>query len=71
MTEINLEKAKPFVYEALYDTQFRVRREVVYMLLKLKPKDAVKPLRHVIEDEDFETRFYAREAIKIIEKENN
>ena len=71
MTEINLEKAKPFVYEALYDTQFRVRREVVYMLLELKPKDAVKPLRHVIEDEDFETRFYAREAIKIIEKENN
>ena len=71
MSKISLKKAKPYMYTALSDTQFRVKREVVFMLLELKPKDAVKPLQSVLDDEDFETRFYAKEAIKLIEEEYN
>jgi hypothetical protein len=71
MAEIDLEKAKPFIYDALDDTNFRVRREVVFLLLELKPKDALIPLQTVLEDEDFETRFYAKEAIDLIKVENN
>ena len=40
------------------------------MLLELKPSDAIVPLQNVLNDEDFETRFYSNEAIKLIEKKN-
>jgi HEAT repeat protein len=70
LSEISLEKAKPYIYKALKDTQYQVRRQTVFMLLELKPSDAIVPLQNVLNDEDFETRFYANEAIKLIEKKN-
>lgn len=70
LTWIDAEKAKPFIYKALEDSQYQVRRQAVFLLLEIKPEDAIIPLQQVLDDDDFETRFYAKEALKIIELEN-
>jgi HEAT repeat protein len=70
LVDIDAEKAMPYVFEALKDTNYRKRRTAVFILLNLKPSTAVEPLKGVLDDEDFETRFYAQQAINLIEKEN-
>ena len=71
LCEINFEKARSHVYTALDDTDYRVKRKAVFILLDRKPEDGLVYLNRVVCDTDFETRFYARQAIKQIEKEYN
>ncbi|WP_340113728.1 HEAT repeat domain-containing protein [Maribellus mangrovi] len=66
MMRIDLEKAKPYLYQYLEDEDPNVRREVVYMLLDSLPDDAVPYLGKVTDDEDWDVRFYAKQAIKLI-----
>lgn len=65
--EIDPDSCFPFIVKALTDDNFQVRRKAVFLLLRDKRPEALEPLRKVIDDEDFETRFYARQAIKMIE----
>jgi HEAT repeat protein len=69
MEEINFERSKPIIYAALEDEDYHVRRKAVFILLNEKPEDGPSHLRTVLEDEDFETRFYAQQAIRLIEEE--
>lgn len=71
LVEINPDNALPFVFEALHDSLYQVRRNAVFILLEQKPQEAIVPLQKVLNDKDFETRFYAAQALKLIEQENN
>ena len=68
MTEIDFEKAKPKIFQSLKDEDPRVKRHAVFILLEQTPDDGSEHLRALLEDEDFETRFYARQTIKLIEE---
>ncbi len=70
LNKIDQENSYPYVYEALKDEHPRVRSNAVIILLKQKPVKAIEPLKSVIYDDDYETKFYARQAIKLIEKED-
>jgi len=71
MTRIDFNTAKKYLYESLEDERPLVRREAVYMLLDSLPVDAVPHLEKVLNDEHWEIRFYARQAIKKINEKNN
>ncbi len=68
MMLIDMERAKPFIYEALGDERTEVRREAVGMLLEALPEDAIPHLQKVTHDENWDIRFYAKQAIKMIQK---
>ena len=70
MAQINPSKATQYIIKALQDKNVRVKREAVSILLQLKPAAAIKPLEEILEDEDFEVRFYAKQAINLINKKN-
>ena len=61
------QKSAEYVIRALEDRDHQIRRNAVFIILQDKSEIYRKPLEKVIDDEDFETRFYAREAIKQIE----
>ncbi len=67
--EIDPDTCFPHLVEALGSTEFQIRRNAVMQLLRDKRPEAIQPLRSITRDPDFETRFYAREAIKMIEAE--
>lgn len=69
LTNINPEKALTYVFQALKDENPNVRRNAVTILLKQKPKQAKEALKTVINDDDFETRFYAKQALELIESD--
>jgi HEAT repeat protein len=56
-----------YIYTALGDEEPNVRRSAVLLIIHDKPSNAKEPLMGVLDDEDFETRFYARQALKIID----
>ncbi len=68
MMRLNPERAKPYIYMALEDESPLVRREVVNLLLESLPADAIPHLKKVIHDENWDVRFYAKQAIKMIER---
>ena len=68
MVNCNRERAMPFVYEALADPDPGVKRQAVQYLLEWQIPSSVSQLEKVRSDPDFETRFYARQAIKAILK---
>jgi protein-S-isoprenylcysteine O-methyltransferase Ste14 len=68
MAELDFERTKPYLYQALDDERHLVRREVVYMLLDYLPPDAIPHLQKVTNDEEWDVRFYARQAIRKIEE---
>lgn len=68
MAELDFERTKPYLYNALNDERIQVRREVVYLLLEKQPPDAIPYLQKVIDDEEWEIRFYARQTIRKIEE---
>jgi protein-S-isoprenylcysteine O-methyltransferase Ste14 len=68
MAELDFDRTKPYLYQALNDERHLVRREVVYMLLEYLPPDAIPHLQKVTNDEEWEVRFYARQAIRKIEE---
>jgi len=68
LVDIDADKAMPYVFGALSDTNYQARRKAVFVLLELKPDEAIEPLKQVLDDEDFEVRFYARQAIELIQQ---
>jgi hypothetical protein len=66
LEKIDAEKAIPYVYLSLTHEHPQVRRKAVFMLLQHPDKKSVPYLEKVLEDDDFETRFFARQAIKQI-----
>lgn len=70
LAEINIDLAETYIYNSLKDDNVRVRRQAVFILLDKKPSGAVKPLQNMLDDEDYETRFYAEQAIRLIEQKN-
>ncbi len=68
LTKINTKKAMPQVIAALQDENPNVRRNAVMILLRAKPPDARSALEAVLTDEDFETRFYARQALELLKQ---
>lgn len=63
----NAKKAWPYIYQSLTDEDVNVRRTAVTLILMGLPSDAPGHLEHILDDCDFEIRFFAREAIKRIE----
>ncbi|KAA3656705.1 MAG: HEAT repeat domain-containing protein, partial [Calditrichaeota bacterium] len=66
MVRVDLDSAKHFLYQSLLDEHPNVRREVVTIILETLPNDAVPHLEKVLNDESWEVRFYAKQAIRLI-----
>ena len=52
----------------LQDEDVHVRRNAVIVCLQAGDSKVVEPLKGVFNDEDFEVRFYAKQAVKRIQK---
>ena len=63
---IDPDEAMPYVYVALEHDHPQVRRKAVFILLQDPDAKAIPYLEKVVNDEDFETRFFARQAIRQI-----
>jgi protein-S-isoprenylcysteine O-methyltransferase Ste14 len=70
MVRLDLETAKPFLYHALEDHDRRVRRDAVYIILESLPEDATPHLEKVLHDKYWGVRFYAKQAIRLIEEKS-
>jgi HEAT repeat protein/protein-S-isoprenylcysteine O-methyltransferase Ste14 len=70
MMRVDFEAAKQHIYKSLQDERPLVRREAVNMLLETLPEDAVPHLEQVTDDENWDVRFYAREAIRLIREKS-
>ena len=68
MMRVDREKALIYVYSGLESDDPEVRKEAVYILLSELPPDAVPHLEKVCSDKEWEVRFYAKQAIKLIRK---
>jgi protein-S-isoprenylcysteine O-methyltransferase Ste14 len=55
-------------YAELNDNNVEVRRHAVITCIKTGNPDAIEALNTLLEDEDFEVRFYARQGIKRLKK---
>lgn len=68
MMRVDREKALSYVYSGLESDDPEIRKEAVYILLSELPPDAVPHLEKVCRDKEWEVRFYAKQAIKLINK---
>lgn len=66
MFRINPARSAGHVHAALYDEHPSVRRKAVYLLMEAGSAESIPLLEQVLEDKDFETRFFAKQAIKKI-----
>ena len=66
--KVNPQKSAEYVIRALEDQDYQIRRNAVFIILRDQSEIYLEPLKKVIDDEDFETRFYARQAIKLMEE---
>ena len=57
-----------YIVEKLKDDHPRVRRDALDLILISTPIRAERALTNLLNDEDFETRFYAKQAIELIEE---
>ncbi len=64
--KIDSSRSLNHVYEALHDEHYGVRRRAVMILLERADPGSVPYLEQVLDDEDFETRFYARQALNTL-----
>lgn len=67
--KVNPQKSAEYVIRAMEDQDYQIRRNAVFIILQDQSEIYLEPLKKVIDDEDFETRFYARQAIKLMEEE--
>ena len=70
MVRVDFEAAKPHIYMSLEDERPLVRREAVNILLETLPEDAIPYLEKVIHDKNWDVRFYARQAIRLIREKS-
>ena len=68
MYRTNCEQSISYFIRALEDEDLKVRRETVNLILQYKIIETSETLKKVLNDEDFETRFYAEQALKIFEE---
>ncbi len=66
LTAIDEYKAMPFAYAALKDENKNVRRQMVFLILEIEPIDGTRHLEKMVDNNDFETAFYAEQAISKI-----
>jgi HEAT repeat protein/protein-S-isoprenylcysteine O-methyltransferase Ste14 len=59
-----LTRGLPCLHEAADDTSKEVRRAVVLALMEIASDESVEVLRSAVDDDDFEVRLYAREALR-------
>jgi len=64
LVTIDPDKARPHVYRLLDNGHPQVRRKAVFILLQHPDASAIPYLEKMVDDEDFETRFFARQAIR-------
>ncbi len=67
MYRTNRKQSIPYFTLALEDENPLVRREAVNLILQYKIIETKDVLKKVLNDDDFETRFYADQALKIFE----
>jgi protein-S-isoprenylcysteine O-methyltransferase Ste14 len=60
LCKIDSERSADIIRNSLYDRDTNVRRNSVYLILKYKIKSLKEDVRALIDDEDFETRFYSK-----------
>jgi protein-S-isoprenylcysteine O-methyltransferase Ste14 len=68
---IDTSGAWEYIYQALEDTSYHVRRASVMLILDHLPSDAPEYLSNILNDEDWEVRFYGRQALKKIKESPN
>lgn len=68
MYQLDPDSSLLYIGNMVHDTDHRVRREAVFLLLKNPSIVSYQALKTVSEDEDFETRFYARQGLKKIKE---
>ena len=56
------------LFDGLEDEDPLIRRESVYIILEELPSDAIPYLEKVTSDKQWEVRFYARQAIRLIKE---
>jgi len=54
----------PYVYDELNDPQVEIRRNAVITCIKTGDPSVIEPLSAMLDDADFEVRFYAKQGIK-------
>ncbi|MEZ5012495.1 MAG: HEAT repeat domain-containing protein [Bacteroidales bacterium] len=64
MSELDSIASLPYIYAALEDEDPHVRIEAVNILLFQLPADAAPHLKKVVNDPEWEVRFYAKQALK-------
>jgi HEAT repeat protein len=64
LVSIDPVEALPYVYKALENDHPQVRRKAVFLILQDPDVKAIPYLEKMVDDEDFETRFFARQAIR-------
>jgi len=69
LASISPDKAMPYVYQSLDHDHPQVRRRAVFMLFQDQDAKSIPYLRKMVNDEDFETRFFARQAIRQINQQ--
>ncbi len=68
MYRTNRDQSITYFTQALEDENPLVRREAVNLILQYKITETEEALKKVLNDEDFETRFYAEQALKIFKE---
>jgi protein-S-isoprenylcysteine O-methyltransferase Ste14 len=66
--QINPQEGLSYVLSELNDAKVEVRRNAVITCIKTGDPAMVDPLSALLEDEDFEVRFYARQGVKRLKK---
>jgi HEAT repeat protein len=61
-----LEQGIPALQKAVKDSSVEVRRAAVLSLMEFQSEQTIETLRGAMDDEDFEVRMYAKEALKKI-----
>ena len=65
---IDPQKGLPYVFDELNDPQVEIRRNAVITCIKTGDPSVIGPLSAMLDDEDFEVRFYAKQGIKRLKK---
>ncbi len=69
LVSIDPVEALPYVYKALENDHPQVRRKAVFLILQDPDVKAIPYLEKMVDDEYFETRFFARQAIRQINQQ--
>jgi protein-S-isoprenylcysteine O-methyltransferase Ste14 len=66
--EIDPHQGLPYAFSELEDENVDVRRNAVIACIRSGDQKAIEPLKRLYHNKDFETRLYARQGVKLLEK---